>query len=562
MNWVDELLESVKKLFIAFYADQFTKPNTSTYDCQFDEYFDQRMRALEVTGLYSAVPVISPVTAEHDLGGILLPNLTKEVGWTTKELDPEPQDKLVPIQQKSLSTNHLLTASTRGPGGRISRRAKKSATSATQTSSREHSPSSGRRTGKASGKKLRTWTVDGLADEDDGRNLDYSSPSGTADERNDSVVAPGETSNSNAQMGICNKHGQFILKDLDDEVDTVLSQGGLNTDGNRAARTGFGTIGTLFKNLAGGKVLSTADLETPLKGMEDQLLRKNVAREAALRLCDSVRQALMGTKISTFQSIETLIRSAMEPALEKILTPTNSHDLLRDIERVKSRQGRPYVISVVGVNGVGKSTNLSKLAFFLLQNRYRILITACDTFRSGAVEQLAVHVRNLAEQSTRTGGYIELYERGYGKDAANVARDAIQYAMSPAPSISSPDLSSQPFDVVLIDTAGRRHNDTRLMSSLAKFAQFAQPDKIFMVAEALVGTDSVMQARNFNESFGNQRRLDGFIVSKCDTVGSGIGTVVSLVHATGIPVVFLGVGQMYPDLRTLNVKNVIGSLMQ
>ena len=99
------------------------------------------------------------------------------------------------------------------------------------------------------------------------------------------------------------------------------------------------------------------------------------------------------------------------------------------------------------------------------------------------------------------------------------------------------------------------------MSSLEKFAQFAQPDKIFMVGEALVGTDSVAQARNFNAAFGSGRGLDGFIISKCDTVGDMVGTLVSMVHATGIPVVFLGVGQHYGDLRGLSVGWAVGLLM-
>ena len=204
------------------------------------------------------------------------------------------------------------------------------------------------------------------------------------------------------------------------------------------------------------------------------------------------------------------------------------------------------MISIVGVNGVGKSTNLSKLAFYLLQNNFNLLIAACDTFRSGAVEQLRVHARNLKELSEREGlGKVELYEKGYGKDAANIAKDAVAYA------------KQMHFDVVLIDTAGRRHNDARLMSSLEKFAAFAQPDKILMVGEALVGSDSVAQARSFNDAFGKGRRLDGFIISKCDTVGDMRGTLVSMVHATGIPVLFLGVGQHYGDIRTLNVKRYV-----
>ena len=249
----------------------------------------------------------------------------------------------------------------------------------------------------------------------------------------------------------------------------------------------------------------------------------------------------------------------MESSLRKILTPTTSLDILRSITSVTSPSNlhplspkpRPYVISIVGVNGVGKSTNLSKLAFFLLQNNFSLLIAACDTFRSGAVEQLRVHARNLKELSDREAlGRIELYEKGYGKDAANIAKDAVTYA------------STNHFDVVLIDTAGRRHNDTRLMSNLEKFATFANPDKILMVGEALVGSDSVAQARSFNSSFGAKRRLDGFIISKCDTVGDMVGSLVSMVHATGIPVVFLGVGQHYGDLRTLNVGWAVDMLMK
>jgi signal recognition particle receptor subunit alpha len=139
----------------------------------------------------------------------------------------------------------------------------------------------------------------------------------------------------------------------------------------------------------------------------------------------------------------------METSLRKILTPTSSLDLLREIDFVTSPSSlsRPYVISIVGVNGVGKSTNLSKICFFLLQNKYKVLIVACDTFRSGAVEQLQVHARNLKELSAREGGQVELYQKGYGKDAATIAKDAVTYA------------GQQGFDVVLIDTAGRRHND-------------------------------------------------------------------------------------------------------
>ena len=373
------------------------------------------------------------------------------------------------------------------------------------------------------------------------------------------------------------------MKDLDNEVHSILAGANAKKSENTTPNSG-GVVGSsisaisgLFRNVIGGKVLTKQDLEKPMKGMEEHLLNKNVAREAAVRLCEGVERELIGVKTGSFEStslipssivylltlpppsgVENTIRTAMESSLRKILTPTTSLDLLSSITTITSpstlnplsAQPRPYVISIVGVNGVGKSTNLSKLAFFLLQNDFKILIAACDTFRSGAVEQLRVHARNLKELASREGrGSVELFEKGYGKDAANIAKDAVAYAKAGG------------FQVVLIDTAGRRHNDARLMSSLEKFAQFANPDKILMVGEALVGSDSVMQARNFNAAFGGKRRLDGFIISKCDTVGDMVGALVSMVHATGIPVVFLGVGQHYGDLRTLNVGWAVGLLM-
>lgn len=446
--------------------------------------------------------------------------------------------------------SRILTAKA-GPGGRVSRRARKAAnTSANMSSGDEHT-----RKGKASKgatKKMRKWDASGLADEDDGENLDYSAPA------NDAAAASSVEAVSD--WGHRTGKGQFVLKDLGEEVHSILE----NADAEKTkvsaptgvVGSGFNAIGGFFRNIVGGKVLTEADLEKPLRAMEDHLLKKNVAREAAVRLCEGVQRELVGKKTGNFQSVDAELHAAMESSLRKILTPTSSLDLLREINAVtapttRQQAPRPYVMSIVGVNGVGKSTNLSKICFFLLQNNYRVLIAACDTFRSGAVEQLRVHARNLKELSTRENvGEVELYEKGYGKDAANVAKDAVDYA------------SVNKFDVVLIDTAGRRHNDQRLMSSLEKFAKFAKPDKIFMVGEALVGTDSVMQARNFNQAFGTGRNLDGFIISKCDTVGDMVGTLVSMVHATGIPIVFLGVGQHYGDLRGLSVPWAVNLLMK
>jgi signal recognition particle receptor subunit alpha len=448
--------------------------------------------------------------------------------------------------------NHILTAKN-GPAGRVSRRARKAANTSSNASSGDESLRKGKTTKEKKGRK---WDADGFADEDDGVNLDYSA----AATGETAAAPPAVEAVAQETWGRKTAKGQFVLKDLGDEVHSILDNAGAEkTKSNTSSGvvgSSFNAIGGLFRNIVGGKTLTETDLEKPLKAMEDHLMKKNVAPEAAQRLCDGVNQELVGKKTGNFQSVDAALRTAMESSLRKILTPTSSLDLLHEIQAVtapttKNQTPRPYVISIVGVNGVGKSTNLSKICFFLLQNNYRVLIAACDTFRSGAVEQLRVHARNLQELSSRENvGEVELYEKGYGKDAANVAKDAVAYG------------AANQFDVVLIDTAGRRHNDQRLMSSLEKFAKFAVPDKIFMVGEALVGTDSVMQARNFNQAFGAGRNLDGFIISKCDTVGDMVGTLVSMVHATGIPIVFLGVGQHYGDLRGLSVPWAVGLLMK
>ena len=571
LSWVDKLLDNIRKLFVDLYGDQLKKPHTSQVDCPFDDYFDQQVRELEKDAAQdrsrAAVDSdrfnVPPMRngGENDL--LPIPGMRRSqqttsqaeatLGNATPATSPDTSRPGTPTGA------HLLSAKA-GPKA-ASRRARKAANNSSVASADEGKRKSG--VGKPFGKKGRKWDADGMADEEDDTPLDYSAPADKLNsverQRNSDI----DTIDTGAH-GIRTKKGDFVLKDLDDEVHSILANADSKkpdtsrSDSGGIVNSSLGALSGMFRNIIGGKVLTKADLDKPMKAMEEHLLNKNVAREAAVRLCEGVERELIGVKTGSFESIQSTIRTSMESSLRKILTPTTSLDILRSITAITSPASgplspkpRPYVISIVGVNGVGKSTNLSKLAFFLLQNNFNLLIAACDTFRSGAVEQLRVHARNLKELSTRENlGKIELYEKGYGKDAANIARDAVSYA------------ASQNFDVVLIDTAGRRHNDARLMSSLEKFAQFAQPDKILMVGEALVGSDSVAQARSFNEAFGKKRGLDGFIISKCDTVGDMVGSLVSMVHATGIPVVFLGVGQTYGDLRTLSVGWAVGLLMQ
>ena len=535
---------------------------------KFKDYFDQQIRELEGSstndpGLVAPqlrVEDLTPPSSSENGDGPPppMPGLSSSLGGSAKpgsattstESTPNPTPD---TSRPSTPASHLL-AGKLGPKG-VSRRVRKAASGTPAASSGDERKNKGNAGKKDTTKKMRRWDDAGMADEDDGTVLDYSVQSPNTGETLEDAVPAAEEVDMQAS-GTRTGKGQYVLKDLDDEVHSILRKANASKPqtsapaGDGIVNSSLGAISGLFRNIIGGKTLTKAELDKALKGMETHLLNKNVAREAAVRLCESVERDLIDTKTASFESVDATFRAAMSSALHKILTPTTSLDILRSVTTVNTSQKRPYVISIVGVNGVGKSTNLSKLAFFLLQNNLSLLIAACDTFRSGAVEQLRVHARNLHELSEREGrGSVELYERGYGKDAANIAKDAISYA------------ASKSIDVVLIDTAGRRHNDSRLMSSLEKFATLAQPDKILMVGEALVGSDAVAQARAFNAAFGPKRGLDGFIISKCDTVGEMVGTLVSMVHATGIPVVFLGTGQHYGDLRTLSVDSTVAMLM-
>ncbi|KAJ4298729.1 hypothetical protein N0V88_003761 [Collariella sp. IMI 366227] len=563
LPWIDKLVDNIKAIFVSLYGDQLKRPNTTIIECiKFDEYFDQQLQELEQGGAKSDTRAIDNAISGNIQDQPPLPPILAHNQKPLAKISPDSSPAATPNASRpsTPSASHLLVAKP-GPGAKLSRRARKMQSNNSAPASGDEG--AGRKTKAAKpAKRGRKWDADGLADDSEDVQLDYSVADLKSDSEAEAGGRPAAVEEVDASTWGSRTKGKFVLRDLGDEVHSILADANAKKDAGTRTDAPSGLVGSslsaiggLFRNVVGGKTLTKQDLEKAMKGMEEHLLKKNVAREAAVRLCEGVEKELVGVKTGSFESINTRIQKAMEASLTKMLTPTSSLDLLREIDSITSppatslRKRRPYVMSIVGVNGVGKSTNLSKICFFLLQNKYKVLIAAGDTFRSGAVEQLAVHVRNLKELTAREGGEVELYQKGYGKDAAAVAKDAVAFA------------AQEGFDVVLIDTAGRRHNDQRLMSSLEKFAKFAQPDKILMVGEALVGTDSVAQARNFNAAFGSGRSLDGFIISKCDTVGDMVGTLVSIVHATNVPVLFVGVGQHYSDLRNFSVKWAVEKLL-
>ncbi|MEM4489769.1 MAG: signal recognition particle-docking protein FtsY [Desulfurococcaceae archaeon] len=247
------------------------------------------------------------------------------------------------------------------------------------------------------------------------------------------------------------------------------------------------------------------------------LISRDVAFEVAEDISSKLIELIENKAIRDKKQLVKTLR-------EIILSYFNEAGSININELVKSR--KPYKIMFMGVNGVGKTTTIAKVAVYLRKNGYKPLMVAADTFRAAAQEQLKKH-------SERT--QIPIFMGKYGADPASVAYDSIQFA------------TSRGFDVILIDTAGRMHTDIDLINELRKVARVVKPDLKLLVVDALTGNDAVEQAKFFHEAVG----VDGFIVTKFDAYEEG-GVPISLVYVVKKPILFVGTGQDYLDLKPFN----------
>ncbi|PAV83690.1 hypothetical protein WR25_00714 [Diploscapter pachys] len=397
---------------------------------------------------------------------------------------------------------------------------------------------------KKKGKQARVWELGGTGK--DAAVLDYSAKSGneSADGRN----SPDEDASKFVELDMVGKMKGDLkaLRESDDE-------GSEEEEEIVAAKASGGGWFSAFKGLVGSKKLTAEDLAPALEKMKESLILKNVAAEPADQICQSVSRKLEGKVIGTFTRVNSEVKAAIREALTQLLTPKRRVDILRDVVEAK-REGRPYVIVFCGVNGVGKSTNLAKITFWLNENGHRVLIAAGDTFRAGAVEQLRTHSKHLNALHANS---VHLFEQGYGKDSAGLAMAAIA------------DATQRRMDVVLVDTAGRMQDNEPLMRELAKLIRVNEPDLVLFVGEALVGNEAVDQLVKFNQALSNHatpgsepRLIDGIVLTKFDTIDDKVGAAVSMTYITGQPIVFVGCGQTYSDLRSLNVGAVVNALLK
>jgi signal recognition particle receptor subunit alpha len=276
--------------------------------------------------------------------------------------------------------------------------------------------------------------------------------------------------------------------------------------------------------------------------MELHLVKKNVDYDTTKILTECVINQLKDENIEyvTPESFKKYVSTVLQK-----LIPSVDHERL--IKNIRRHEG-VFSMCFVGVNGVGKSTSLSKICCWLLENNLSVYIAACDTFRAGAVEQLKVHVDRFREGGHQVG----FYEKGYGKDDASVARTAIQMA------------AHEKYDVILIDTAGRMHNKSALMDSLSKLIRINEPDHIVYVGEALVGVDSLDHIKEFNKSINkgsNRKKIDSILLTKVDTVDDKIGQILNMTFSSHAPVLFLGTGQTNSDLCRIASDDIVNSLL-
>lgn len=409
---------------------------------------------------------------------------------------------------------------------------------------------------KDKSKKPRVWDCGGSAK--DAQVLDFSKKG----EENANVTNGGEMS----EEYFCDKEqvGKFRgpvkrveTSESEEEEEEEAELPRSNKKGqNKAA--GFGMF-SMFKGLVGSKSVTREDMKPILDKLKDHMIAKNVAADIADKLCESVAAKLEGKVLGTFTGVTSTVKSTLVDALVQLLSPKRRVDILRDVMEAQKQQ-RPYTITFCGVNGVGKSTNLAKIAFWLIENDLRVLIAACDTFRAGAVEQLRTHTRHLnalhPPEKHNSLMMVQLYEKGYGKDAAGIAMEAINFARD------------QKIDVVLIDTAGRMQDNEPLMRALAKLIKVNTPDLVAFVGEALVGNEAVDQLVKFNRALAdhssqeNPHLIDGIVLTKFDTIDDKVGAAISMTYITGQPIIFVGTGQTYTDLKSLNPKAVVHALMK
>lgn len=282
--------------------------------------------------------------------------------------------------------------------------------------------------------------------------------------------------------------------------------------------------------LVAGRTTVDDDL---LDDLEEVLITSDVGIETTLRIIERIQQRIARDKYLSANELQTILREE----IVALLTENNNSD---DSGFVLGDSRRPYVIMVVGVNGVGKTTTIGKLAYQYKKNGYKVYLGAADTFRAAAVEQLDIW-------GERVG--VPVIKQKMGADPASVAFDTLSSAKAGGA------------DVVIIDTAGRLHNKVGLMNELTKIRKVMDkvvpgaPDEILLVLDGSTGQNAFEQARQFMAA----TEINALAVTKLDGTAKG-GVVIGISDQFKIPVKYIGLGEGIEDLQPFNRKAFVESL--
>ncbi len=267
-----------------------------------------------------------------------------------------------------------------------------------------------------------------------------------------------------------------------------------------------------------GRLLTRDALdETAVEELETRLLAADAGLEVAQFLTSQLRLRVKQGKVKSEADLKDTLRAAIVEILAPCARPL-----------VIGAQPRPFIVLMIGVNGVGKTTTLGKLAMKLKQDGLKVLIAAGDTFRAAATEQLRV----WAERSGAT-----LIAQASGADSAAVIHDAIAAA------------ASRGFDVVLADSAGRLHTQANLMDELRKIQRVIRkqdpsaPHEVLLVLDATTGGNALRQAQEFHKALG----VTGLVLTKLDGTARG-GTLLAIARSLALPIRYIGIGESLDDL--------------
>lgn len=277
---------------------------------------------------------------------------------------------------------------------------------------------------------------------------------------------------------------------------------------------------------------SSVDVEI-LDALEEALITSDVSLETTIEIINRIEARVARDKYVNTSELNSILKEEMASVLTD--APTNAYQ-----DYTLPSDKKPYVLLVVGVNGVGKTTTIGKLAHNFKSKGYKVVLGAADTFRAAAVDQLTIW-------SERVG--VPIVKKEMGSDPSSVAYDAVGSAMA------------QQADIVIIDTAGRLHNKSHLMDELSKIRrvigkQMADaPHEVLLVLDGSTGQNALEQAKQFTAT----TNVDSLAITKLDGTAKG-GVVLAIAHQFNIPVKYIGVGEKMTDLQIFNKYEFVDSL--